>query len=130
MQRASAIWSGRISLFVIYAWFGILKMVDISPAEGLVNALFVEIFQSGWQNFLFLFGAIEVIIGTAFLVVGPRRWVIRLFLLHIFATLLPLVLLPSITWSGVLVPTLIGQYIIKNLALLSVVKFLQIEETA
>lgn len=35
------------------------------------------------------------------------------------ATILPLILLPSIAWSGFLVPTLEGQYIIKNLAIMA-----------
>jgi len=32
---------------------------------------------------------------------------------------MPLILLPQVTWSGILVPTLEGQYIIKNLAIIA-----------
>jgi uncharacterized membrane protein YkgB len=35
------------------------------------------------------------------------------------ATFLPLFILPQETWSGFLVPTLEGQYIIKNLVLIA-----------
>ncbi len=75
-----------------------------------------------------LFGAFEVLIGTAFLLVGARPWVTRLFLLHMAMTFLPLVALPSVTWSGVFIPTLMGQYILKNLALLALVKGLAEDE--
>jgi hypothetical protein len=34
-------------------------------------------------------------------------------------TFLPLYFLPTVTWSGILVPTLEGQYIIKNLVIIA-----------
>lgn len=132
-MQASALWSGRIALFVIYGWFGLLKMAGYSPAEGLVTDLFQALVQwSGFtmNGFVELFGAFEVVIGVAFLVCGPRTWVVRLFLAHMLTTALPLVVLPSVTWQAVFVPTLIGQYIIKNIALLSLVKFMRMEERA
>ncbi len=130
-MNASALWSGRLALFVIYAWFGVLKMAGYSPAEELVTELFQAI--TPWTglsapSFVELFGAFEVAIGVAFLLIGPRPWVVRLFVLHILATALPLLILPSITWQATFVPTLIGQYIVKNVALLSLVKFMQADE--
>lgn len=130
-MNASALWSGRLALFVIYGWFGVLKMAGYSPAEQLVTDLFQV--MTPWTglsalSFVELFGAFEVAIGVGFLLVGPRPWVVRLFLLHMFTTALPLVVLPGSTWQAVFVPTLIGQYILKNLALLSLVKFMQADD--
>jgi len=34
-------------------------------------------------------------------------------------TFLPLFILPEVTWSGFLVPTLEGQYIIKNIVIIA-----------
>jgi putative oxidoreductase len=45
--------------------------------------------------------------------------VLPLLLLHVVLTLLPLLLLPGLTWQSPLVPTLEGQYIIKNLVILA-----------
>ena len=116
---------GRIALFLIYGWFGMLKALGLSPASSLVLALLHEI--TPWMNqnaFVFWFGLFEVLIGTAFLVVGARRWVVRVFFLHIVMTMAPLVVLPQETWSTWFVPTLAGQYIIKNLALIALVRFM------
>jgi hypothetical protein len=45
--------------------------------------------------------------------------VIPLLFIHMIMTFLPLIFLPSTTWSGFLVPTLEGQYIIKNLVIIA-----------
>jgi len=47
------------------------------------------------------------------------RIAVVILLIHMAMTLLPLVLLPDISWSGLLIPTLEGQYIIKNVALIA-----------
>ncbi len=123
MRSVSARTAARFSLFLIYGWFGVLKVIGMSPAEGLVTDMFATVLAPAEAaSLVALFGAFEVLIGIAFLLVGARRWVTRLFLLHMTTTFLPLVLLPSATWSGLLVPTLVGQYILKNFALLALVK--------
>lgn len=128
-MNASTLWSGRIALFVIYSWFGALKVLGYSPAEGLVMELFHVLFPwlSGAQ-FVELFGVFEVALGVAFLVAGPRPWIIRLFVAHMLATFVPLIVLPTASWQAAFVPTLVGQYIIKNIALLSLVKFMRADD--
>lgn len=129
MLSVSARASARFALFLIYGWFGMLKVVGASPAEGLVtDTLATVLTYPEAASLVALFGAFEVLIGTAFLVVGARPWVVRVFFLHMVVTFLPLVLLPSVTWSGPFVPTLMGQYILKNLALLALVKGLAEDE--
>jgi uncharacterized membrane protein YkgB len=51
----------------------------------------------------------------------PRLTRLALVLLagHVAATLLPLLVLPAISWQGALVPTLEGQYIIKNVLIVA-----------
>ncbi|MBX4197984.1 hypothetical protein KW782_01475 [Candidatus Parcubacteria bacterium] len=120
----------RFALFVIYFWFGILKVFDLSPATPLVNALaqksfvilpdFLQIFLSP-SRFIILFGLIEVLIGILFLFPALTKPTKIIFGLHMITTFLPLFLLPSLVWQSLLVPTLEGQYIIKNLALIAIV---------
>lgn len=113
-------WFSRFAIFIIFFWFGILKIFGISPANSLVTALLEQTlpFLSS-QNFIPYFGVYEVIIGLLFLM--PRREKVAMTLLipHMGMTFLPLILLPEITWQNFLVPTLEGQYIIKNLALIA-----------
>lgn len=111
----------RIALFVLFFWFGILKVFELSPAGPLVIAL-AEFIFSGFlppEQFLFWFGIFESI--TAILILFPRfeRLTFLLLFLHLISTAFPLFVLPEFTWDAFLVPNLTGQYIIKNLALLA-----------
>ena len=110
----------RFGLFIIFFWFGLLKVVGLSPASPLVQALFEQtITLMSFSTFIILFGLFEMLIGVLFLIRGAERIVIPLLFLHMITTLMPLFLLPQVTWSRFLVPTLEGQYIIKNIALIA-----------
>ncbi len=110
----------RFSLFVVFFWFGILKVIGLSPASGLVERLFAEtIGFLSFDTFLILFGLFECLIGILFIIPGLERIVIPLLFLHIVTTFMPLFVLPAVTWSGFMVPTLEGQYIIKNLVIIA-----------
>lgn len=110
----------RFGLFVIFFWFGLLKVIGLSPASELVKNLFeTSIHFMSFDIFLISFGLFEMLIGILFLVKGFERIVIPLLFIHMITTFGPLVLLPSETWSSLMVPTLEGQYIIKNLAIIA-----------
>jgi len=112
----------RVGLFVIFFWFGMLKVLGLSPASPLVEQLFQEaVYLSfiSFSSFNILFGAFEALIGVLFLKRGLERIVIPLLFLHMATTFMPLFLLPTVTWSGFMVPTMEGQYIIKNLVIIA-----------
>jgi len=112
----------RVSLAVIFIWFGILKPLGVSPAGPLVRA------TVGWMPLLSpdtwvaVIGWWEVLIGVTFLFHRTARIAIALLALQMGGTLLPLVLLPDVTFQPgrfPYVPTIEGQYIIKNLIIIS-----------
>ena len=110
----------RLGLFVVFFWFGALKVVGLSPASGLMQALFEQTINFiSFNHFMILFGLFECLIGVLFLFRGFERIVLPLLFLHMLLTFLPLFVLPEATWSGFLVPTLEGQYIIKNLGIIA-----------
>ena len=109
----------RFGLFVVFFWFGILKVLGLSPASALVQRLFTEtVPYMSFATFIIGFGIFECLIGLLFLFKGFERLVIPLLFLHMVTTFLPLFYLSEETWSGFLVPTLEGQYIIKNLVII------------
>jgi uncharacterized membrane protein YkgB len=126
----------RISLFIIYFWFGILKVFSLSPATPLVEALEQKTLSSlpfSAAQFVILFGIFEVIIGILFLLpifikkLDTKKFtkITKLiFAFHMVTTFMPLVILPYAVFTGPLVPTLEGQYIVKNLALIVAVAIL------
>ena len=105
----------RIAIFIVYFWFGFLKLLGVSPAAPLVQALFEKTINfMPFTVFYALFSVFEIVIGILFLVRGWERLAIFLLGLHLITTILPLIFLPQIAWQTFLVPTLEGQYIIKN----------------
>ncbi len=111
----------RIALFVVYFWFGFLKIIGQSPASAMVHDLLNQMMPFvSFPVFIVLFGLFEVLIGLLFIIPGLERLAVVLFFLHIFTTALPLFVLPEV-WNRAFVPALEGQYIIKNLALVACV---------
>jgi hypothetical protein len=81
----------RFGLFVVFFWFGALKVIGLSPASGVVERLFTETvpFMS-FATFLILFGLFECLIGILFLIRGAERVVIPLLFIHMVTTFGPL----------------------------------------
>lgn len=110
----------RLALFVVYFWFGALKLFGTSPANPLVeNLLRKTLLFMTFDTFIIVLGIAEMVIGIAFLIKGFERLAILLLIPHMITTAMPLILLPAITWQGFLTPTLEGQYIIKNLLIIA-----------
>ncbi len=107
----------RVSLAVVFIWFGALKPLGASAANELV-ARTVVWFDPDW--FIPVLGVWEVLIGLCMLIRPLTRLAILLLFLQMPGTFLPLILLPDVCFETIpWVPTLEGQYIIKNLVLIS-----------
>jgi uncharacterized membrane protein YphA (DoxX/SURF4 family) len=118
--RVNYQWIARVSLFVIFFYFGFLKIVGFSPADDLALG-FADHMGMGTVS-LELFYALavfECVIGGMLLVPRLTRVAILFMGLHMLLVSSPLVLYPEAVWSGPLVPNLEGQYIIKNAALVA-----------
>lgn len=107
----------RISLAIIFVWFGALKPFRISPADELIKR---TVYWFDPDVFIPILGAWEVAIGVCLLFRPLIRLALLLLFLQMPGTFLPLVLLPDVCFTYVpWAPTLEGQYIIKNLVLIS-----------
>ncbi|KKT81524.1 MAG: hypothetical protein UW79_C0018G0013 [Candidatus Yanofskybacteria bacterium GW2011_GWA2_44_9] len=110
----------RIAIFVVYFWFGFLKIIGVSPAGPMVQTLFERTLNfMPFEAFYAGFSFFEIIIGILFLIRGMERLALGLIYIHLITTVLPLFLLPHLTWQGFMVPTLEGQYIIKNILIVA-----------
>lgn len=111
----------RIALFVVFFWFGFIKLTGMSPATPLAEALTAK--TVGTEHFDLLFRSLaflECVIGVLFLIPKAVRVVVPLLFIHMAVVCAPLVLVPAFTWQDPLVPTLEGQYIIKNIVIVAV----------
>ena len=112
----------RISVGVIFFWFGFLKFFgNASSAESIASKTI------SWLTFGFMdaeismpvLAALECIIGIGILTKKYMEYVIPVMYFQMAGTLLPLFIFWEETWKRPFVPTLEGQYIIKNAVLIS-----------
>jgi uncharacterized membrane protein YphA (DoxX/SURF4 family) len=113
----------RISLGVVFFWFGVLKFFpDLSPAEDLA-ARTIETLTFGLiteQISLPVLAAWEVLIGLGLITGKFMRATLLLLAVQMVGTITPVFLFPNEVFTRIpYAPTLEGQYIIKNVVLVS-----------
>ena len=121
LQQNPVILMNRLTLFVVFFWFGILKVFSLSPAETLVSHLHSQTISSlvSIEKFLLILGLTECLIGLLWLFPKWTKIAFALFSAQMITTFLPLFYLPDDTWQNGFALTLTGQYIIKNLVLIA-----------
>lgn len=108
----------RISMGVVFFWFGALKLVPgLSPAETLVAETITFLPMNLFLPFLAVW---EMVIGLGFITGKFMRLTILLLFLQMPGTISPVVLRPDLVFTSFPFGlTLEGQYIVKNLVLIS-----------
>lgn len=116
--RRWAIPALRVSLGVVFVWFGALKVFDVTPVADLVGRT-VYWFDPTWV--VPVLGVLETIVGFGLLFKLALRPVLALFMGQMVGTFLVLVLLPDIAFQdgNPLLLTVEGEFVVKNLVLLS-----------
>ena len=107
---------------ILFIWFGILKPLGVSAAAPLVMATVYWMPPFAPETWVAIIGWWEVAIGLAFLFHRTIRVAIGLLGLQMVGTFMPLVLLMDVTFQAGMFPygpTMEGQYIIKNLMIIS-----------
>jgi len=112
----------RISLGLVFVWFGIPKFWSgVSPADQLairtMGVIDGHTVPPGAARVLL--ATMETSIGIGLLTARFLPLVLTLLAVQMTGTLTPLVFFRHEMWTRVLVPSLEGQYIIKNLVLIS-----------
>ena len=113
----------RCSIGIIYIWFGMLKFFHgYSPAEDLaINT--IHKLTGGYieaQTSIILLAVWETVLGLLLVLGIQLRKMILLMVLHMICTFTPLLFFPELSFK--IAPygfTLVGQYIMKNIIILS-----------
>ncbi|MFO7873302.1 MAG: DoxX family membrane protein [Bacteroidales bacterium] len=113
----------RISIGIVFFWFGVQKFFPgVSEAENLATRT-IEVMTFGIVKQALgmpLLATWEVIIGLTFLFGRFMRIAIPLLFLQMIGTVTPLFFFPDETFQSVpFIPALEGQYIIKNIVLVT-----------
>lgn len=112
----------RLALGIIMIWFGVLKFFEeTSPAELLaaktIGTLTFGLMQK--EAALPLLAAVECLLGLGIILPSLTKYTVPVMCLHMAGAVSPLILFPSETWQHPFVPTLMGQYMIKNVVLVA-----------
>lgn len=107
----------RISLALVFIWFGALKVFGVTPVTELV-ANTVYWVDPDW--FVPLLGWVEVAVGLGLLFRVGLKAVLALFVAQMAGTFLVLIVQPDIAFQDNLFElTVEGEFVVKNLVLLS-----------
>ncbi len=108
----------RVSLAIVFVWFGALKVFDVTPVADLVGRT-VYWFDPSWV--VPVLGVLEIVVGLGLLSKIALRPILGLFAVQMLGTFLVLVLLPEVSFEdgNPLLLTVEGEFVVKNLVLLS-----------
>jgi uncharacterized membrane protein YphA (DoxX/SURF4 family) len=112
----------RVALGIVFLWFGFLKFFPgLSTAETLAARTIMTLTAGYVTPTLSLpaLAAWECLIGLGLLTGKLMRATLLLLFAQMVGTFMPLLFFPAETWKYPFVPTLEGQYIIKNVVLVS-----------
>lgn len=113
----------RLSLALVFFWFGILKIAGVSPVATLVAATLP------WANpsvVVHVLGVVEVGLAIGLLIGRVQRWLLVALAVHLSGTFLTFVMAPSMTMrhGDPLLLTADGEFVLKNFVLISAALFL------
>jgi len=108
----------RISLAVVFIWFGVLKILGVSPVIDLVASTVYWV-DPDW--FVPALGVVEVLVGVGLVARLGLRPVLLVLAGQMLGTFLVFVLLPEVTFQdgNPLKLTMEGEFVLKNLVLLA-----------
>ncbi len=125
-------WLLRASLALTFIWFGALKMAGTTPVTALVadTIAWVPGIDTGW--FIPALGAFEVLLGTALLLGRAPRLVLATLVAHLAGTFLVLIVQPEVAFQdgNPLLLTTEGEFVVKNLVLISALLMLAAQRPA
>ena len=108
----------RVSLGIVFLWFGVLKVFGVTPVADLVAATVYWV-DADW--FVIFLGVVEVMVGAGMIFRRGLRVILAVFLGQIAGTFLVFLLLPEVAFQdgNPLKLTVVGEFVVNNLVLLS-----------
>ncbi|MEK7600709.1 MAG: hypothetical protein AAB463_01980 [Patescibacteria group bacterium] len=107
----------RISLGIVFLWFGLLKVLGMSPVGYVVQSVYTLL---PLGQFLVILGLFEIVVGIGLLTKRALRLVFALLWIEMLGTFIALASAPALFMRGSLFAlTVEGEFVIKNLVLVA-----------
>jgi uncharacterized membrane protein YkgB len=107
----------RLSLALIFFWFGLLKLAGVSPVVDLLRNSIPFLARSPYIELL---GVAEIVIAVGLVIERLANQAASLMILHLFCTLSIAIIAPTVFFSPAFpVLTLDGEFLVKNFVLIT-----------
>ena len=107
----------RVSLAAVFFWFGVLKVVNLSPVSGLLRASIPFLAE---RPYLEILGVVEIVIGIGLLADRLATMASGFMILHLLGTLSLFVIAPRLVFAPTFpVLTMEGEFVLKNVVLIA-----------
>ena len=115
-MRACAIPTLRVTLGLVFLWFGALKVFGVSPVADLITSTY-SFFP---PLFVMVLGIWEVAVGFGLIFRFALRSILALLWLQMAGTFASLVLNPTLFFHGnIFLLTTEGEFVVKNIVLVA-----------
>lgn len=118
LLRRRSVTALRLTLGLIFLWFGLLKLFDASPVMELLKQTYSFL---PLKLFALSLGVWEVLVGVGLLVKRALRCTLGLLWLHMMGTFVALLLAPALFFhhGNPLWLTVEGEFVLKNMVLVA-----------
>ena len=118
LLRRTSVPALRISLGVVFVWFGVLKVLDVSPVSELVAR---TVYWFDPNLVVPALGIFEILVGGLLVLNRWLRLALALFAAQMVGTFLVFIVLPQVAFrdGNPLLLTVEGEFVLKNLVLLT-----------
>lgn len=116
LTLTSAIFILRITLAIVFIWFGALKLIDVSPVKDIIFSS-VPSLVSSLPFFYTLLALLEIIIGIGLLIKPLAKIVAVILILHLLVATFSVLFVMGFNPFPIL--TLEGEFVAKNLVLIA-----------
>ena|SRR6266436_833362 len=112
----------RLSLSIVYVWFGVLKILNLSPVAALIYKTYPSYPE---PMFIHVLGYSEVVIGVLLLFRISYKIGCILLLMQMIGIFLGLFLAPSLYFNGSpFLLSVYGEFVMKNIVFVTLAVFL------
>jgi putative oxidoreductase len=117
-MRRNGVMILRVAVGIVFVWFGLLKVLDVSPVSDLVASIAYWFPADAVVRGL---GVVEVIVGLGLITGFAIRIVLGLFFLQMAGTFLVFVIRPDVAFqdNNPFLLTVEGEFVLKNLVLIA-----------
>ena len=117
-----AAWISRVTLGLIFAWFGLLKLFGVSPVVAVIEQVYPWIIHT--PGLYTLLGIFELGLGVGILIPKVTALVGWVMIAHLSFATGGVLISPQSFSNGFPFLSVIGEFVVKNFALMALTFFL------